>query len=205
MKEKEVVEEEPASEAVVATADLEAGKSLFTTCIACHGDQGHGNKELGAPMLVNQEDWYIERQLANFQKGIRGADPKDERGKQMAAMAQTLVDEAAIKNVVGYIKSLSEAKPESTIEANIENGKQFYNAICGTCHGPKAKGNKSLNAPRLAGVDDWFLADQYKKFRDGIRGVHEEDTYGAQMKMMSTMLETDEAINDVMAYIQSIE
>ena len=200
----EIKKEAPKEVAVETTVDLVKGKSLFMTCIACHGEKAQGNKSLGAPTLVNQENWYLERQLAKFKNGVRGYDPKDMRGMQMAPMAKLLTDESAIKNVVGFIKSLPSSKPESTIEGDIANGKEFYNAICAACHGVDGKGLESLNSPSLVGTDDWYLIDQYKNFRDGIRGAHKDDTYGSQMKMMANTLPTDEAINNVMAYIQSL-
>lgn len=200
----EAPKEEPKVAVAESTVDIAVGKSLFMTCMACHGDRAQGNKALGAPALVNQESWYLERQLVNFKSGVRGNDAKDERGLQMAPMATLLTDEAAIKNVVGFIKSLPPSKPQQTIEGDIANGKEFYNAICSACHGAEGNGNEALNAPRLAGVDDWYLLTQYKNFRDGIRGAHKDDMYGSQMKMMSNTLPTEEAITNVVAYIQSL-
>ena len=41
-------------------------------------------------------DWYIERQLQNFRKGIRGSHPQDFNGAQMASMARVVADDQAI-------------------------------------------------------------------------------------------------------------
>ena len=87
--------------------DLEAGSRHFMTCAACHGQDGRGNELLNAPSLVQQDDWYLVRQIGKFQKGIRGANPADTTGQTMAPMAATLRDEQATKDVVAYIKSLS--------------------------------------------------------------------------------------------------
>lgn len=86
--------------------DAAAGKALYGTCAACHGAQAEGNKAMNAPKLAGQEEWYLVRQLNNFKKGVRGAAAGDAFGKQMAPMAMTLADEAAIANVVAYINSL---------------------------------------------------------------------------------------------------
>jgi cytochrome c oxidase subunit 2 len=189
----------------VSNTETTDGKMLYITCIACHGDQGQGNQALGAPALVNQEGWYLKRQLNNFKNGIRGNDPKDVNGTQMAAIAKTIKDEAARDAVVDYIKTFPEVKTKKTVKGDVENGKQYYNMICGACHGPNAKGNKTLNAPRLTGIDDWYLKDQYIKFRENKRGVHPEDTFGKQMQLMSNALPSEEAINNVIAYIHSIK
>ena len=37
--------------------DLKARSSL--TCQACHGLNAEGNELLGAPPLINQNDWYL--------------------------------------------------------------------------------------------------------------------------------------------------
>ena len=44
----------PAAAAQFETSKLEAGKNAFmTNCSACHGDNGKGNVELGAPDLTD--------------------------------------------------------------------------------------------------------------------------------------------------------
>ncbi len=54
-------------------------------------------------------------------------------------------------------------------------------AVCTACHGPSGEGNPALNAPRIAGQDAWYIRRQLHAFRDGVRGKHEGDTFGAQM------------------------
>jgi len=87
--------------------DVAKGEEIYVSaCIACHGINGNGNVLLGSPKLVNQTDWYMERQLQYFRDGIRGADPSDVYGPQMALFAKTLADEQAIADVVAYIMTL---------------------------------------------------------------------------------------------------
>jgi cytochrome c oxidase subunit 2 len=87
--------------------DVAKGEEIYTgACIACHGINGNGNVLLGAPKLVNQTDWYMERQLQYFKDGIRGADLTDIYGPQMAIFAKTLAGEQAIADVVAYIMTL---------------------------------------------------------------------------------------------------
>jgi cytochrome c oxidase subunit 2 len=92
--------------------NAEKGKTLFTTCTACHGADGAGNVQLGAPPLTLQPDWYVARQLGKFKAGIRGANPNDLRGAQMRPMAATLPDEQAVLDVVAYIGTLKQAAPQ---------------------------------------------------------------------------------------------
>jgi cytochrome c553 len=92
--------------AATVQGDAAAGKALYATCAACHGPKAEGNTALNAPRLADQDDWYLVRQLQNYKKGVRGANPKDAYGAQMKPMAAMLADDAAINNVVVYIRSL---------------------------------------------------------------------------------------------------
>lgn len=47
------------------------GKSLYNRCVACHGQNGEGNKAMNAPRIAGQFDWYIYSSLQQFQKGER--------------------------------------------------------------------------------------------------------------------------------------
>ena len=42
-----------------------------------------------------------------------------------------------------------------------------------------------------------------KNFRDGVRGAHPQDIYGAQMGLVSGMLRDDAAVGDILAYINT--
>ena len=87
--------------------NIDNGKSIYAeTCTVCHGATAQGNEALGSPRLTDLPDWYMERQLQYFRDGLRGADPKDTFGLQMAAFAKTLADKQAIADVVAYIESL---------------------------------------------------------------------------------------------------
>jgi cytochrome c553 len=90
-----------------AAGDAERGKAFYATCGACHGANGEGMEALNAPSLAGQEEWYVIRQLQNFKNGVRGTNPKDTFGMQMAPMAMTLPNDQAMEDVAAYIKSLA--------------------------------------------------------------------------------------------------
>lgn len=90
----------------MAAGDPVRGKTLYATCGACHGMNAEGMEALNAPKLAGQEEWYTIRQLQNFKSGVRGGNPKDTYGMQMAPMAQILPDEQAMADVAAYIRSL---------------------------------------------------------------------------------------------------
>jgi len=91
-----------------SAGDAERGKTFYAVCAACHGPDGEGMQELNAPALAGQEEWYIVRQLQNFKTGIRGKNPGDIYGMQMAPMAMTLPDDQAMEDVAAYLSSLGD-------------------------------------------------------------------------------------------------
>jgi cytochrome c oxidase subunit 2 len=96
------------SSTAFAAGDPARGKTLYATCGACHGANAEGMEALNAPKLAGQEEWYTIRQLENFKNGVRGNNPKDTYGMQMAPMAQTLPDAQAMQDVAAYIRSLGQ-------------------------------------------------------------------------------------------------
>ena len=182
--------------------DAVAGKALYATCAACHGAQGEGNVALNAPRLSGQGGWYLERQLQLFKTGARGTHEKDTFGKMMAPMAATLADEAALANVLSYIATLPDTPAPATLKGDVAKGRERY-ATCAACHGADGRGIAATNAPRLAGMNDWYMARQLKNFRDGVRGAHPQDLHGGQMALVAGMLADDAAIGDVLAYLNS--
>ena len=77
--------------------------------------------------------------------------------------------------------------------------------ICKTCHGQKGEGQLQLNAPNLTGQFDWYLVRQLQNFKAGIRGADAKDVYGSQMRPMSMTLADDNAVKNVVAYIQTLD
>jgi len=188
----------------MAAGDIEKGKELYNICTACHGQNAEGNPALNAPANAGQDPWYLTRQMKNFRAGIRGAHPDDTFGAQMRPMAMMLADEQDIIDVVAYLSSMEMPDPPKTIEGNLETGKKAYES-CIPCHGEFGEGAKSLDAPRLSNQHDWYLVRQLENFNAGVRGSHQNDIYGAQMRIMGQMLESDERIRAVAAYIATIE
>ena len=190
--------------AALAAGDVVKGKALYAICAACHGANAEGTAALNAPANAGQDSWYMIRQLNNFRAGIRGAHPDDAFGAQMRPMAMVLADDQAIADVVAYITSLSMPEPPQTIDGDVELGKQAYET-CIPCHGEFGQGAVALDAPRLSNQHDWYIKRQLENFKAGIRGGHQNDVYGAQMRIMSQMLESDERVRAVVAYIATMD
>ena len=183
--------------------DPEAGKPLYAVCSSCHGLQAEGNPAMHAPKLSGQGSWYLKRQLQYFKSGVRGAHAQDVFGKTMAPMAATLADDSAMDNVVAYIKTLPDNPAVPTVKKNTANGQRVY-ATCAACHGADGRGRQATNAPRLAGMSDWYLLTQLSNFKRGIRGAHPKDLYGLQMRAMAAILADEQAASDLVAYIDEL-
>jgi cytochrome c oxidase subunit 2 len=119
-------------------------------------------------------------------------------------MAAILADEAAIRNMAAYITTLPEHTGETSLSGDAVKGQHLYRT-CGTCHGLNGEGNYATNSPRLRGQEDWYLKRQLQNFRSGVRGAHRQDLFGPQMRSMSRMLRTEKDINNVVAYINTLQ
>lgn len=205
------------------------GEELYEVCAFCHGAQGQGGPALDAPPLAGMEAWYVEAQLKAFKSRVRGNHPDDVPGLQMSIVSGVVRNEATIKNISAYIENMpTGALPELTRNgevagterpfiweskyaesqhsepANKVKGALIY-ASCGSCHGNKAQGNRILRAPKLSNLPAKYLHRQLQYFKDRVRGADPRDTYGVQMAAYADILEDEQAIADVVAYIESIE
>ena len=180
------------------------GKQLYAACIACHGPEGQGVVMFKSPQIAGQSQFYVETQLMKFKNGIRGSHPMDVEGMQMKAMAMTLPTEADVKTVAEYIATLKPQEKAPTITTgDAEKGKTLY-VTCLACHADKGQGNELLKSPSLQHLQDWYMLAQLKKFKEGIRGANPKDITGMQMRPMAMILADEQAMKDVIAYIQTI-
>ncbi|HEX2277389.1 MAG TPA: c-type cytochrome, partial [Candidatus Tectomicrobia bacterium] len=129
-------------------ADEPRGQALYRLCIACHGQQGEGRADLGAPAIAGLPEWYVSAQLTKFRNGVRGAHPRDTAGMRMRPMARTLPTDDDVKAIARYVGNLPPQAPPPTLTGNAANGAAQY-AVCMACHGPDGKGNQQVGAPPL--------------------------------------------------------
>ena len=192
------------TQAILGSADPVAGQAQYALCATCHGAQGEGNQALNSPKIAGLQTWYIERQLRYFKDGVRGGGPEDVTGMQMAAMSATLTDDKAIRDVAAYIDTLPDEPASITVTGDVANGRDIYARNCAACHLDDAAGTWYTDAPRLAGMDDWYFVEQIHKFRQRIRGLHPEDDYGEQMVQMATAMAGEKEARDVAAYLNTL-
>jgi cytochrome c553 len=180
-----------------------SGKQLYAACSSCHGNVGEGNAVIGAPKIASDPAWYVAGQLTRFQQGLRGKHPDDLEGLKMRAMARQMLSDAEVKAVAGYVAGLAPIRKSPTLtHADAAKGQAMF-PMCAACHGLSGEGNEALNAPHLAGLEDWYVARQLRKFKTGVRGASAGDTIGPIMAPMANTV-PDDQIDNVAAYVQSL-
>ncbi len=182
--------------------DPALGAASYAVCSACHGAQGEGQLALNAPKLSGQDPTYLKEQLRKYKAGIRGTHEDDIYGRQMQPMAMTLVNDTLVDNVIAYIGTMPDSPAPATVTGNVAHGAKLYE-VCANCHGADGQGIR-MNAPRQAGISDWYLLNQLKNFKAGIRGSHPHDLDGKQMGFMARTLHDEQAMQDVIAYINTL-
>ena len=182
---------------------MQLGAELFETCTPCHGENGAGDPDIEAPAIAGLPQWYIEAQLLSFQAGFRGKHADDLPGLRMRPMAVSLNRDGDIPSVAEYVSQLPGMYPESTLHGDAGAGAEQYAAVCVACHGPDGLGNEALRAPPIVQLNDWYLVQELQNFKAGARGGDPADVWGGQMRV-NTLALTDQAMADVIAYVQTL-
>jgi cytochrome c oxidase subunit 2 len=179
-----------------------SGAQLYRGCVNCHEPAGQGRPGDGVPRIAGMPAWYLVSQLQRFQDGLRGKHPDDTDGLRMRPMAQQMMSPAEIAAVAEYIAAMPKVTNTASHTGDAAAGQAIF-VRCMACHGPKGEGNQQLNAPPLAGLDDWYVERQLRKFRAGVRGKAAGDAIGPAMQAMSMTLQPGE-IATIAAYVHSL-
>ncbi len=156
----------------VTAGNPQAGQEKSALCQGCHGPDGNS---LGPewPNLASQHAGYIQKQVKNFQDGVR-QDPT------MSSMVIGLSEED-VADIAAYFSSQAlqsppkEDKPKSgsdiALGKKIYKGGNTYNDVpaCAGCHGPNGVGNGPAVFPRIAGQKIDYLVKALNDFREGKR------------------------------------
>ncbi|MDT8222657.1 c-type cytochrome [Pseudomonas aeruginosa] len=173
-------------------------------CTACHGAQGQGSAQLGAPRLAGQHADYLLTQLLNFKAGRRGYDTRDPSGAQMRAVIAALSD-SDLDRLARYFAVQKVAAGEVTQVAGTAQGEAIYQGTCAACHGPKAEGFAHLKTPNLSILDGGYLERQLSNYIHGLRGseVH-ADELGIWMRGISLQIGGESERKAIVDYITSL-
>lgn len=175
----------------------------FNQCLLCHGVEGKGNPGIAAPRIAGMEPWYIKAQFEAFKAGWRGTHVDDMAGNEMRPVAAWFVDNADLDKMLAFVATLRVEKTPTTVQGDAARGRTLY-APCSACHGAKGEGSEALHAPAVAARTDWYLVTQLRHYKAGVRGAQPGDVHGAQMRAMVAVLPDDRAIEDVVAYINTL-
>ena len=186
-------------------ADAAAGGQWYPLCASCHGEHGEGIPALSAPRLAGLPTAYLTRQLQNFRSGVRGSNPTDTYGQQMASMSALLPDSDTVDKVALFVQKLTVTRGRVVAPAGGDpaRGGSVYKS-CSACHGSAAEGSEALGAPPLAGQDSAYLLRQLLGFKGSRRGGPHDSRWGQQMGAAAASLQDEKSIADVVAYIATI-
>lgn len=172
-------------------------------CLTCHGTDGQGNIGIDAPRIAGMERWYLQRQLEIFRDGLRGTHPEDLVGQEMYPMAVILSDDS-IQDILNWADTWEYKPAEITLTGgDVQRGRTLYQS-CAACHGANGEGNQALQSPALRGQNDFYLVNQLKSFKAGWRGYDARDQQGSQMRLMAQVIPDDQAITDIVSYINTL-
>jgi cytochrome c553 len=131
------------------------GAKLFAACVACHGRDGNGTPEGNVPVIAEQHQRVIAKQLVDY----RHADRWDVKMEEVVGRHNLGAREIA--DLSGYVASLPRsAQPGIGDGRNVALGKRLYTRDCLSCHGNDGEGNGVLEVPRLAGQHYRYLLRQ---------------------------------------------
>ena len=150
----------PVEEVAKDAQALKMGGRLFASnCSVCHGSDAKG--AYGFPNLTDN-DW------------LWGGEPETIKttilhGRQAAMPAwRDVIGEEGIRNVAGYVRSLSGRDTPEGISADIEQGQKIFAANCVACHGPEAKGVAAMGAPNLTD-NVWLYGSSFAQIQQTLR------------------------------------
>lgn len=150
----------PVAEAAQDPQALKMGGRLFASnCSVCHGSDAKG--AYGFPNLTDN-DWLWGGAPETIKTTIMG-------GRQAAMPAwRDVIGEDGIRNVAGYVRSLSGRDTPEGINVDIEQGQEIFAANCVACHGPAGKGTQAMGAPNLTD-NVWLYGSSFGQIQQTLR------------------------------------
>ncbi len=150
----------PVEEVAKDPQALKMGGRLFASnCSVCHGSDAKG--AYGFPNLTD-DDWLWGGESETIKTTIL-------HGRQAAMPAwKDVIGEEGIRNVAGYVRSLSGRDTPEGISVDIEQGQKIFAANCVVCHGPEAKGVTAMGAPNLTD-NVWLYGSSFAQIQQTLR------------------------------------
>jgi len=76
---------------------------------------------------------------------------------------------------------------------------------CLLCHGADANGNYGIRAPKISGVEPWYLSRQLENFAAGVRGVPADDAPGHEMGPVAMRIKHEGTLAAAVDYIGTLK
>mgnify|MGYP001501807409 CR=1 FL=1 len=150
----------PLTEVAKDEQALKMGNRLFASnCSVCHGSDAKG--AYGFPNLTDN-DWLWGGEPDTIKTTIM-----EGRNAAMPAWG-TIIGEDGVRDVSGYVRSLSGLKNPEDAGIDLAKGQQIYSTTCVACHGPEAKGNPLMGAPNLTDKT-WLYGSSFNQVQQTIR------------------------------------
>lgn len=178
--------------------NIDAGRALTATCVACHGEDG--NSIVPAyPSIAGQNARYLFRQMQLMRDGARPPG-------LMAGQLDNHTD-AELADLAAYYEAQTPAVGQADPEQALQLGEAIYRgglldkrvSACTACHAPDGSGNALAGFPRLSGQQPDYLIEQLKAYREGMRKT-DTDTYEGMMRQNAANL-TDGEIAAIAHYL----
>ena len=169
--------------------------AMFDSCLVCHSTR----EMQRGPILNGLQPWYAKSQMEKFNHGIRGSNEENKSERLMVTGLSKVPTSAEIAELAKLIGTLDPVSHKKVVQGDLASGEAQY-VRCKSCHGDKAEGKKFLKAPQLAYLEDWYMLDQLRKYKNGLRGYHPKDTHGKTMAAGLADM-SDQKLKDVTAYI----
>jgi cytochrome c553 len=160
------------------TGNAEAGKKLASkgagtvaACASCHGAKGEGQAAAGFPRLAGLSEYYLRKQLNDYQTG--------HRSNQIMQPVDKSMSPRQIADVAAYYASLQIQLPPATGPGDaklLARGQTLAELgdeskrlqACANCHGPRGMGLPPA-IPALAGQPAAYLKAQLQAWKGGTR------------------------------------
>lgn len=76
---------------------------------------------------------------------------------------------------------------------------------CLLCHGDNANGNYGIRAPKLSGMEPWYLTRQLENFAAGIRGAAADDASGHEMMPVGLRVKQEAVLAAAVAWVGTLQ
>lgn len=126
------------------------GESVFNAkCVACHGYTGEGQNGLAANLIEYGTEKHVIRVIKNGSKGLGYLTPV--MPSQTATIGSIFGQENLEKNITDVAAYTIGLSGKTAQNGDLNNGKQVYQAVCQSCHGPEGNGGGPTgNIPNFA-------------------------------------------------------